>query len=173
MIKDIDSDKKADILISALDERYQSIHKIRERVQSTGVWFLGIMLAVSGWLLQSGVVLSCSQKVFYILAVLIAFIAVRFTYLGDLCIGFKGQQRIAAKLEKALGFFTPGFFNDSEESMYPEKWEKAGTADGDGKFFRTTYTLIYIGTAFLILAILFSGCFVHMNHFSSQYYFRF
>jgi len=173
MIKDIDSDKKADILISALDERYQSIHKIRGRVESAGVWFLGIMLSVSGWLMQSDMVLSCPQKLVYILAVTVAFIAVRFVYLEDLCKGFKGQQRIAVKLEKALGFFTPGFFNDSGESVYPEKWEKVGTADGDGKFFHSTYTLIYIGTIFLILTILFSGCFVHVNHFIPQHYFRF
>ena len=165
MINNIDDEKKADILLSALEERYDSIHKIRERVESTGIWFLGIMLGVSGWLLQADVSLTCDQKIIYILAAVVAFVAVRYFYLEDLCTGFRGQQRMAAKIEKALGFFMPGFFDGSSEPMYPEKWEKAGTADGDGKFFRTTYILIYVGVVFLILTILLSGHFTEANPF--------
>ncbi len=86
--------------------------------------------------------------------------------------GFKGQQRTAAKLEKVLGFYEAGFFEEGEKSLYPESWEKAGTEEGDGKFFKTTFLLIDIGFIFLILSIILSGgCpdnnfFIYYSHFS-------
>jgi hypothetical protein len=163
MMKELNSEKKADILIAALEERYRSLHAIRERVQSVGIWYLGIMLGVAGWLLQSDILLSCLQKRVYILAIIISFIAIRFFYLENLCSGFKSQQRTAVKIEKALGFFVPGFFDGSDKSLYPESWEKAGAEDGEGKFFKTSYLLIYIGTGFLIATILINGCFIHYS----------
>lgn len=159
MLKDINPDKKVDILLSALEERYQSIREIRNRVQSTGVWFLGVMGVIGGWLFQSEVALGCLQKNIYILAIVVIFIVVRFIYLKDLNIGFKGQQRAAVKLENALGLFIAGFFEEGGNPIYEELWKKAGTEKGEGNFFRTTYALMYTGAAFLILAILFKGCF--------------
>lgn len=157
MFKDINSDKKTDILLLALGERYQSIREIRNRVQNTGVWILGVMLAIGGWLFQSEVALSLLQKKIFIIAIVAVFVVVRFLYLRDLSIGFKGQQRTAVKLEKALGFFTPGFFGEGDHIMYEKIWEKAGTEKGEGKFFKTTYILIYAGAIFLVLVILFKG----------------
>ena len=65
--------------------------------------------------------LTCLLKVIYVLAVLIIFVVLRFIYLEDLRAGFKGQQRVATKIEKALEMFTPGFFDGSSESIYPKK----------------------------------------------------
>lgn len=158
-MKDLNPDKKIDILISALEERYSSMHKIRDRVQSIGIWVLGGLIAASAWIFQNEIVFRPNQKFIYIIAILVALYVLRFIYLEDLSKGFKGQQQIAVKLEKSLGFFTPNFFDDaSENSMYPEKWQKAGTPDGDGKFFNSSYILIYTGVVFLILSILLSGC---------------
>ncbi len=36
-----ESKSKIDILLKALDERYKSIHIIRERVQTVSIWILG------------------------------------------------------------------------------------------------------------------------------------
>ena len=160
----MDENKKTDVLIAALEERYSSIHKIRDRVQSTGVWALGLLLGASGWLIQSEVYLTSTQKSLGILGVLAAFVALRFFYLEDLQKGFKAQQQTAAKLEKALGFFTPGFFDGSDKTLYPESWEHSGTDKGSGKFFDTTYMLLYIGFVFLILVIFLNGICVHAHH---------
>ncbi|MCC6520855.1 hypothetical protein IT403_02655 [Candidatus Nomurabacteria bacterium] len=153
-MKNIIEDKKIDILISALEERYQAMHNIRDRVQNTGIWILGILGSIGGWIIQSDISFSCIEKKFYILTLFITFIVIRFEYLKDLNKGFKGQQRTTAKIEKSLGFFTPKFFSDEGDSMYPKSWEHAGTEKGDGAFFRTTYLLIYIGFLFVTLAIL-------------------
>ncbi len=147
------SDKK-DILIAALEERYEAIRVIRERVQSIGLWALGFMLAATGWLVQSDVFISPKQKLFYTVALGVAFLALRFKYLDDLQKGFAAQQRVAVRLEKTLGLYTSGVFDESGESIYPQKWEQAGNDNGDGKFFTSTYLLLYIGIAILALAIL-------------------
>lgn len=165
MIENTSSDKKIDILLSAVEERYQSLRAIRERVQNTGVWALGIMIGIGGWLLQSDIVLSFSQKIIYILLIIIASAVLRFSYLRDLNIGFKKQQQAAAKLEKALGFFTPGFFDGSDKAIYEESWAKAGTDKGKGRFFKTTFILMYIGVTFLIFVIMLNN--TRSNHNSS------
>lgn len=151
-----ENDKKIEILISALEERYKSIHNIRERVQNTGIWILGILGGIGGWLIQSGIYLGFLNKIFYLLALFATYHIIRFHYLEDLNRGFKGQQRVASKIEKALNLFTPKFFSDEDNSIYPNSWEKAGTEDGDGKFFETTYLLINLGFIFISIAILFN-----------------
>lgn len=151
---DINNEKKVDILISALEERYSSIHKIRERVQSTGVWFLGILLAISGFLIQSDIYFSCFEKIIILLG-LGATMAAIFYYLNDLEKGFRGQMSTATKLEKALGFYEKKFFSNSEETLYPESWSHAGTKKASGNFFKSTYILLGVGFLFLFVTIIF------------------
>lgn len=150
----INDDKKVDVLISALEERYSSIHKIRDRVQSTGIWVLGVLLAVSGFLIQSDIYFSCLEK-FLIVCGVLATIGAIFYYLKDLETGFKGQMRTAARLESALGFYQKKFFSDSEDSLYPESWSKAGTSESSGNFFTSTYLLLGVGFFFLLVTIIF------------------
>ena len=145
----IDSNKKADVLLVALQERYASLHKIRDRVQSTGIWALGLLLGAGGWLLQSGLILTCLQKILAIVGIGAGFIVLRFWYLADLGNGFAGQQKAMVRLEKALGFFAHGAFDTSDESIYPEKWQHVGDKGCEGRFFSTTYALLYVGVAFL------------------------
>lgn len=158
MINKINSDKKIDILLSTLGERYQSIHEIRNRVQNIGVWVLGVMLATGVWFFQSTTPLNLHIKEVFILATIVVFLIIRFMYLKNLNVGFCGQQQAAARIEKALGLFTVGVFDESKEAIHDGSWEKAGTEKGEGKFFVTTYILLYVGVTFLILSIMFSGC---------------
>lgn len=167
---EIPTEKKVDILLTALEERYASIHRIRDRVQSIGIWALGLLLGAGGWVLQNGSTLTCSQKTLSVLGVVSAFIVLRFVYLEDLRNGFRGQQRAMVRLEEVLGFFTPGVFDKSDGAVYPEKWKHSGSQDGDGKFFDTTYALLYVGVAFLILTILFSVSFPQYLHFYPRYW---
>ncbi len=159
MTHSIDKEQKVSILLAALDERYKSMHMIRERVQSTGVWALGLLVAAGGALLQSGVVLPSEQVLLYVIGTLIAFGILRFRYLEDLQKGFKSQQRVTVRLEQSLGLFTPGVFDDDSKSVYPEDWKRAGNGEGGGKFFETTYLLLYVGVAFLLASIVLSGCY--------------
>ncbi len=156
-MKITENEQKIPILISALEERYKSIHAIRDRVQSMSLWILGILAAASGWLLTTETAITSHQKLFFILGGIIIFILIRFSYLEDLNKGFKAQQQAATRAEKSLGLYEEGVFNDEAESIYPKGWQNAGKMDGAGKFFETSYSLIYAGFAFLLLAILLNG----------------
>lgn len=161
-------EEKVSILLSALDERYESIRAIRGRIQSVSIWSLGLMMAAGGWLIQSEIVLSPFQKFIFVTGALIAVSALRFSFFSDLQKGFKTQQQTAARLETALGMFTPKLFDNENSSIYPESWQRAGADDGEGKFFSSTYLLLYIGTAFLILAIMMPeecGYFIQSTYF--------
>ncbi len=160
-MKDSDSSKKTDVLIAALNERYSSTKAIRERVQNIGIWALGLLATAGAWVLQSGVVLSPERKFMYLIGIGIAVIVLRHVYLQDLHVGFKGQQKAAVRIETALGLYDVGIFDDEKESVYPEKWKKAGTDGGDGSFFSSTYVLLYLGAAFLAVAIVLSPCADH------------
>ncbi len=153
-MKDASYTDKKDILIAALEERYEAMRVIRERVQGVGVWALGLMVAASGWLVQSDAFIAPGRTLFYLIALGVVLWALRFKYFGDLQKGFSAQQRVAVRLEKALGLYTPGAFDEEEDSIYPKKWEQAGSANSDGMFFSSTYLLLYIGVVILALALL-------------------
>jgi hypothetical protein len=151
----INDEQKVNILMLALDERYASLRVIRERVQSIGIWSLGLLITASGWVIQSDVSFSFTQKVMLLTGLFIAFYALRFRYLEDLERGFKKQQQVAVRLEKALGMYEPNFFDKNEEDpIYPRAWQAAGNKDGNGKFFQSTHLLLYVGFVFLALSII-------------------
>lgn len=146
-------EKKIEILLHALEERYKSIHIIRDRVQNISLWTLGLFVTAGGWLLQSNTTLTCGEKWFFGATILLSVLVLRIFYLRDLEKGFKAQQRIQAKIEDSLGLCRPGVF--TEESIYPKDWAKAGGKDSKGNFFFHNYLLIYLGTLILLLSIWF------------------
>ena len=172
----INDEQKVNILMSALDERYASLRVIRERVQSIGIWSLGLLITASGWVIQSDVSFSFTQKVMLLTGLFIAFYALRFRYLADLERGFKKQQQVAVRLEKALGMYEPNFFDKNEEDpIYPRAWQDAGNKDGNGKFFQSTHLLLYVGFLALVTSIVLT-CTDHngsrqYQHFDNTHYF--
>ena len=158
-MNNFEKENKITVLLTALEERYKSLHVIRERVQNIGIWSLGLMLAAGGYLLQGQFVMPILQKFISLIGVSVAFYVLRFKYLSDLNKGFKSQQKVAARIEKVLGLFTDKFFDDESTSIYPKEWEGAGSKIGEGQFFKTTYMLLLIGFLFLVIAIIFSSCF--------------
>lgn len=154
----INDEKKIDVLVSALEERYKSLHTIRERVQNICVLALGVLLSAGGWLIQSDVQLTTQQKGLFLIGLGVAFLVLRFGYLRDLHRGFRIQQQTAVRLETALGMYTAGMFDDSKESLYPESWKNAGAKNSGGKFEDTTYWLLYVGVMFLAITIVLNGC---------------
>ncbi|MDO8594933.1 MAG: hypothetical protein Q7R93_05515 [bacterium] len=153
-MKELDKAEKVSILISALEERYEALRVIRSRAESIGLWSLGLLLSAGAWIIQSELIVNHFEKVLYLVGASLAFVVLRFNYLEDLARGFKGQQRAAARIEKALKLYEQNFFDESNESIYPKEWMHAGTNEGAGRFFQTTYNLLYIGFGFLIIAIL-------------------
>jgi len=152
----LDDGQKVDVLLAALEERYQALRTIRERVQSIGIWALGLLVGAGGWLIQAEDNLSCPERVIALLGLAGAVLTLRLVYLADLQKGFAAQQRTAAKLEAALGLYEVGVFDRADVPIYPASWANAGDEKGSGRFFASTYALLYVGAAFLGVVILFS-----------------
>ena len=148
-----DSQAKLQILLASAEERYKSIHIIRERIWNTCTWAIGIGLLVAGWIVQSDIYLNLLQRIIFSLFILISFVAIRFFYLKDIEKGFKTQLRIVARMEKALNLYEAGAFDYTDSGIYPMKWSNAGEKDGEGRYFTYSYLLLYISVAFLMLAI--------------------
>lgn len=150
------ADKRIDILMQALGERYNAQHKIRERTQSVGVWSIGLSAATSGWFLQSGVQLSLMGRIYLIIGTVVAYGALRYAFLADLEKGFNTQQRVAARIEEELGLYTVDPLGSGQTPIYPQTWRSAGQDGSPGGFFASTYLLIYISAALLAVSVLFS-----------------
>jgi len=150
----ITEDKKIDVLMKALDERYKSIHTIRERVQTVSIWILGILIGASGWLFQSNICFSINDKFFSVVILLIIWATLRWFYFNDLQKGFNSQMRVAAKIEDSLGLFDEKIYSDSEDSIYPKSWKKSGQKGCEGKFFDNSHNLLIVGFGILSFVIL-------------------
>jgi hypothetical protein len=151
----ISEEDKVKILLAQLQRRYEGIEKIRERVYNISIWTLGIFLGAAGLIVQGDIQLNWPAKTFLAIAETFALIAVQF-YVKDLERGFRAQFQVVVQIEKLLGFSEQGFFGP-EEQLYPAEWERAGTKQGKGHFFRNTYLLLYLGAALLLVAIASSG----------------
>jgi len=149
---------KVQILLSALQERYNAMHAIRQRVENICVWILGIFVVIAGWIVQGGLDLYVVQRIFLSIVLLVAVMAVRLFYLRDIEKGFRKQLQVAARIEKVLGLYEGGYFEPTETGLYPEEWSQAGTESGTGHFFEMSYRLLYIGTVILITAIMLHNC---------------
>ena len=149
--------EKNTILLECMKERNNSIRTIRERVQSLCLWSLGIMLAASGWILQGGITISLPGKVLFSLILISCFLVLRFFYIEDLRKGFKSQQEILIKVEKALKLYDENVFNSDAESLYPECWKNCCKEDGEGRFFQSSEALLYLGAIILLLIIWLNG----------------
>lgn len=150
----IQEDQKVNILMNALDERYKSIHIIRERVQTVSIWILGILIGASGWLFQSNICFSLYHKLFSVILLFIVWATLRWFYFNDLKKGFSTQMRVATKIEDSLGLFDEKIYTESEDSIYPKSWKKSGQKGCEGKFFDNAYSLLIVGFGILSFVIL-------------------
>lgn len=140
------------ILTDALNERYQALHKIRERVQNTSYWTLGFLITASGWIIQSNS-LNIIQKVLMTLLATAGYLVIRHIYLADLHKGFVSQQAVAVRVEKTLGLYEKNIFDDEDLPIYPEEWKKSGNKNGGGKYFITNFRMIDVGIIIFLIAL--------------------
>jgi len=144
---------KTDILLNALSERYKSIHLIRERIQTVSIWILGLLIAGAAWVYQSNIYFTQIELLGILITIIFIWFCVYKFYLSDLVKGFNGQRKIAAKIEKNLGFYSKRYFSEEEESLYSEEWKNSGKEKSEGRFVRNTYFLLAIGFILLIISI--------------------
>ena len=118
----INDDKKVDILLSLLNERYNASHRMRERSLNFAIWILGFGIAVA-WMLLRDTNLSISQKVVLtIFIVIIGYLTRKFL----LCIevGFNANKEVMVTIEEALECYEQNKYME-DKSLYPEKYRNS------------------------------------------------
>ncbi len=144
---EIPEEKKFEILMSQLHERYEALHKMRDRSMQFSLWILGFGLALA-WLLINEIILTLGQR---ITITLILFIVLIITLIFERAIhrGFKHNRRIMINVENALKLYDKDAYS-LEESVLPKKFgqQKVGLTG----HFQTLYMLII--SVFLLLIIL-------------------
>lgn len=135
----INDDKRVDILLSLLNERYDASHRMRERSLNFAIWILGFGIAVA-WMLLRDINLSISQKVVLtIFIVIIGYLTRKFL----LCIeaGFNANKEVMVTLEEALECYEQNKYIEGK-SLYPEKYKKSDRTKTS--HFKSLYEWIWV-----------------------------
>lgn len=143
----ISEEKKFEILLAQLQERYEALHKMRDRSMQFVLWILGLGLGMA-WLLIDEITLTCSQqRAITCLLILLGFATFWFIY--GIERGFKTNRQIMIRLETALRLYEQDFY-DIHECILPASFAKEKRKWTD--HFKTLY--VFIITVFIALIIL-------------------
>lgn len=154
---EVKEEKKLEILLNAFQEKNNSIHIIRGRAETISLWILGLLTGASGWLFQANNSLDNGRKIIILMFLLLVWFALKYLYFSDLEKGFNGQRKVLSKIEDSLGFYTENYFNNAENTLYPNNWKITNQQNGEGKFFENTYNLIAISVFILAVSVFISN----------------
>jgi fatty acid desaturase len=144
---EISEEKKLEILLAQLQERYEALHKMRDRSMQFALWILGLGLGMS-WLLINETALTCPQQwAINCLLILLGFATFWFVY--GIERGFKTIRQIVIKLETAIKLYDQDFYG-IHESILPIQFSKEKRKWTN--HFKTLYIIII--TVFVALIIL-------------------
>lgn len=111
-VLELPPEKKIDIALAQLSERYTALHNMRDRSMQFTIWILGLGLAL-GWLLLSEIALTKTQTGILVLFLILIFLASRH-FLRGIRTGFENNMKIALSLERALLLLEPGAYIESK-----------------------------------------------------------
>lgn len=144
---EISEEKKVEVLLTQLHERYEALHKMRDRSMQFVLWILGLGLGMA-WLLINETSLSCNQqKAVSCLLVLLGFATILFIY--GIERGFKSNRQIIIKLETALNLYDQDFYG-TPEAILPPQFAKKKKRFTD--HFKTLHAII--AAVFIALIVL-------------------
>lgn len=118
-VLELPSDKKIDVALTQLSERYTALHNMRDRSMQFTIWILGLGLAL-GWLLLNEIALTKIQSGVLLLSLILIFVACRH-FLRGIRIGFDNNRNIAFRLERSLLLLEPGAYIE-KQSILDEKF---------------------------------------------------
>lgn len=144
----INENKKVDILLNLLNERYNASHKMRERSLNFTTWILGFGIALS-WILLSQITLNLAQRIiFTIFVIVLGSFTIKF--LRSIEIGFDKNRKVMIRIERILGCYKLNEYSDNEP-LFPDEYRgfnKKGTWH-----FRSLYIWISLISILLIVFI--------------------
>jgi hypothetical protein len=140
----INDNKKVDILLSLLNERYVASHRMRERSLNFVIWILGFGIAVA-WMLLRDINLSISQKiVLTIFIVIIGYLTRNFLLYIEA--GFNTNKEVMVTLEEALECYEQNKYVEGK-SLYPAKYRNSECTKTS--HFKSLYQWIWVVIALL------------------------
>jgi hypothetical protein len=116
----ISDEKKQDILLALLKERYEASHKMRDRSYNFVIWIMGFGIALI-WLILSRPDICSNQRVVLTVLVIVSGI-LAFFFLHSIDRGFTTNKAVMVKLEQILGCYEKGQFKENE-AIYPLEYE--------------------------------------------------
>lgn len=145
---EISKDKKIDILMNLLKERYEASHKMRERSYKFAIWILGFAIAVI-WLLVSGLSLGVPQKIMLTLFVAISGL-LTWNFLKSIDKGFVNNREVMIRIEEALGCYDENVYVENSSLLPPgyKDLSKTGTSH-----FRSLYRWLFCIAAVVFILI--------------------
>lgn len=137
----ISEDKKIDILLNLLKERYEASHKMRDRSLKFAIWILGFGIALI-WILLGDSPLGFLSKI--ILTALVIIIGILTgTFLKSIDKGFVNNRAVMINIEEALECYDKGVYLENA-SLFPNEYRDLSKKDTS--HFRSIYKwLIIIG----------------------------
>ena len=118
---EIPEQRKLDVVMAQLQERYEASHKMRDRSMQVVLWILGFGLGM-GWLLISETPLSCSQQVAITIFLLLLNI-VTLWFVSAIRRGFENNRQIVIRLETILKLHELNSYGIAE-SVLPRKYSE-------------------------------------------------
>jgi len=144
---EISEEKKLEILLAQLQERYEALHKMRDRSMQFALWILGLGLGMA-WLLINEAELSSTQRLFLTIFLIVVGLTVWF-FIHAIACGFKANREIIIRIEKALKLYEGDCYGISEPIL-PSKFSNQRC--GKTGHFSTLYILIIV--VFITLIVL-------------------
>lgn len=142
---DIDENKKADIVLGLLNERYGASHRMRDRSLNFTIWILGFGIAMM-WILLGEINLQTPQKV--LLSIFIAIIGyLTIKFLSYIEAGFNANKEVMVTLEEALECYKQSAYIENK-TLYPETYRNLGY--NKTSHFKSLYEWIWTVTVLLI-----------------------
>ena len=143
----LSEEKKLDVVMSQLGERYAALHRMRDRSMAFTLWLLGLGLGM-GWLLMCEVTLDTEQIV-YTVIVLCIFGVSSVLFVRGIQRGFSKTREIVIRLERALRLYDNDAYGLSAPILPKEYLGRKCRWSGH---FETLYALL--AAMFLILIFL-------------------
>jgi len=146
-------EKRVDILMAQLSERYGALHKMRDRSMNFTLWILGLGLALA-WLLISEVTLNGWQAC----AVALFLFAIGFcsiVFIRAIHRGFNNNRDIVIRIERLLKLYEEDFYGPVG-SVLPKEFSSR-KCHWTGHF-ETLYFLIAVVFVWLVVLTFINPC---------------
>lgn len=143
---EISEEKKFEILLAQLQERYEALHKMRDRSMQFVLWILGFGLGLA-WLLINEASFTLEQKI--LISILLIILGATILYfVCSIGRGFNVTRKIIIKLETSLKLYDKNYYNISD-SVLPMEYSSKKT--GLNGHFKTLNMLIVVVLLSLII----------------------